>query len=88
LRKLAAICLVVTWIAGAMRWLGGSSRSWMMYSPKSVSTGSMPWRARCSLMAISSPIIDLPLVTVRAPALRQISRTMSCAASASTAQCT
>ena len=29
--------------AGAMMWLGASSRSWMMYSPRSVSTGSMPF---------------------------------------------
>ena len=32
------------WKAGAMMWLGGSWRSWMMYSPRSVSTGAMPWR--------------------------------------------
>ena len=43
-----------------------------MYSPRSVSTGSMPFASRCSLRPISSAIIDLPLVTVRAPALRQI----------------
>ena len=29
----------VTWTAGAMMWLGISPRSWMMYSPRSVSTG-------------------------------------------------
>ena len=39
-----------------------------MYSPRSVSTGVMPCASRWSLMAISSPIIDLPLVTVFAPA--------------------
>ena len=43
-----------------------------MYSPRSVSTGAMPFASRCSLSPISSAIIDLPLVTVRAPASRQI----------------
>ncbi len=38
------------WKAGAMMWLGVSSRSWMMYSPRSVSTGSMPCCWRCALM--------------------------------------
>ena len=40
----------------------------MIYSPRSVSTGVTPLASRCSLMAISSPIIDLLLVTVLAPA--------------------
>ena len=35
-----------------------------MYSPRSVSTGSMPCASRWSLRAISSATIDLPLVTV------------------------
>ena len=47
-----------------------------MYSPRSVSTGRMPWLSRKSLSAISSVIIDLPLVTVRAPAVRQMSSMM------------
>ena len=58
-------------LVGAMMWLGGSWRSWMMYSPRSVSTGVMPFSSRNSLMAISSPIIVLPLVTVFAPTRRQ-----------------
>src|SRR4030067_446964 len=62
-------------MAGAMMWLGGYCRSWMMYSPRSVSTGSMPCFSRCSLMAISSPIMDLLLVTVRAWAARQMAGT-------------
>ena len=45
-----------------------------MYSPRSVSTGSMPFAARCSLRPISSAIIDLPLVTVFAPTRRQMPR--------------
>ena len=40
-----------------------------MYSPRSVSTGSMPAASRCSLRAISSAIIDLDFATVRAPLL-------------------
>src|SRR4029077_15726186 len=47
----------------------------MMYSPRSVSTGVMPLASRCSLMAISSPIMVLPLVTVRAPTRRQMAST-------------
>jgi hypothetical protein len=57
----------------------------MMYSPRSVSTGVMPFASRWSLMAISSPIIDLPLVTVFAPSRRQMSSTMRLASSAVTA---
>ena len=34
-----ATCSFVRWMAGAMMWLGVSWRSWMMYSPRSVSTG-------------------------------------------------
>ena len=66
LRKLASQSSLLRWNAGAMMWLGSSWRSWMMYSPRSVSTGVMPWRSRWSLMPSSSLIIDLPLVTVRA----------------------
>ena len=66
----AEIGLDLSWLrctAGAMMWLGCSPRSWMMYSPRSVSTGLMPASSSKSLRAISSVIIDLPLVTVRAP---------------------
>ena len=45
-RKLSATCSFTRWIAGAMMWLGGSWRSWMMYSPRSVSTGVMPFASR------------------------------------------
>ena len=53
-----------------------------MYSPRSVSTGAMPCASRWSLTPISSEIIDLPLVTVRAPALRQMPRMAARASSA------
>ena len=53
-----------------MMWEGISSRSWMMYSPRSVSTGvDAVASSSDSLMPISSPTIDLPLVTVFAPSL-------------------
>ena len=39
LRKLASQSSRLRWNAGAMMWLGSSWRSWMMYSPRSVSTG-------------------------------------------------
>ena len=55
---------------------GSSWRICTRYSPRSVSTGAMPFCSRKSLIAISSPIIDLPLVTSFASALRQMSSTM------------
>ena len=73
-RKSASQSSRFRWKAGAMMWDGCSRRSWRMYSPRSVSTGAMPCASRCSFTPISSEIIDLPLVTVRAPALRQIPR--------------
>jgi hypothetical protein len=60
----------------------------MMYSPRSVSTGAIPAASRCALRPISSAIIDLPLVTVWAPAVRQIVRMTSRASSAVRAKCT
>ncbi len=71
-RKSASTWSRLTWIAGAMMWLGCSPRSWMMYSPRSVSTGSMPFCSRWSFRPISSEIIVLPLVTVLASRSRQI----------------
>ena len=71
-----------------MIWLGVSSRSWMMYSPKSVSTGVIPCCDRCALIPSSSDIIDLPFVTVRAPAARQMASTAARASSAVLHQCT
>ena len=50
-----------------MMWDGVSPRNWMMYSPRSVSTGSIPAASRAWLRPISSAIIDLPLVTLFAP---------------------
>ena len=46
---------------------GASPRSWMMYSPRSVSIGSIPAASSAALRPISSAIIDLPLVTLFAP---------------------
>jgi L-lactate dehydrogenase complex protein LldF len=46
LRNAASTWGTVTCTAGAMMWLGVSPRSWMMYSPRSVSTGLMPFSAR------------------------------------------
>ena len=88
LRNAASTSGTVTWTAGAMMWLGASPRSWMMYSPRSVSTGSMPFCSRKSLIPHSSEIIVLPLLTVFAPACRQMSSTIARASSAVSAQCT
>ena len=69
-------------------WLGVSPASWMMYSPRSVSTTSRSASSSASLRATSSPTMDLPLVTVRAFARRQMSMILSRAWGASAAQCT
>ena len=61
----ASICALRRCTAGMMMCDGISWRSWMMYSPRSVSIGAMPFCSRKSLRPISSPTIDLPLVTVR-----------------------
>ena len=82
------ICSRVLWIAGATMWLGVSSASWMMYSPRSVSTTSTSASSSASLSATSSPTMDLPLVTVRASACRQMSMMRARASAASAAQCT
>ena len=50
---------------------GASPRSWMMYSPRSVSIASIPAASSAWLRPISSEIIDLPLVTLLAPRARQ-----------------
>ena len=88
LRNAASTSGTVTCTAGAMMWLGASPRSWMMYSPRSVSTGTMPFAASQSLIPHSSEIIVLPLLTTLAPASRQISSTIRRASSAVSAQCT
>ena len=86
--KRSEIWSLVLWIAGAMMWLGGSSASWMMYSPRSVSIGSNPAASSASLSATSSPTMDLPLVIRFAPAARQMSMTMARISAGVLAQCT
>ncbi len=61
---------------------GFSWASWMMYSPRSVSTGVMPAAARASLSSISSVAMDFDFTTRRAPAARAMSSTMARASSA------
>src|SRR5215469_3000355 len=53
-----------------------------MYSPRSVSTGSMPAAESRALSSSSSDTIDLPLTTDFAPYFRQISRKLEAASSA------
>ena len=67
---------------------GASPRSWMMYSPRSVSIASMPAASIAALRPISSEIIDLPLVTALAPRALQRSRKIRRASAASRAKCT
>src|SRR5437870_8039598 len=54
-------------MAGATMCDGVSPASWTMYSPRSVSTGSMPRRASAAFRWISSDAILLLLTIVRAP---------------------
>ena len=81
-RNVSATWSFVRWTAGAMMWLGGSWRSWMMYSPRSVSTGVTPIFSRWSFSPISSDTIDFDLAIVRAPTLLQRSAMMRRASSA------
>ena len=50
-----------------MMWLGLWSASWMIHSPRSVSTTWHPAASRASLRSVSSVAIDFDFTTVRAP---------------------
>ena len=78
----SATCPFVLWIAGAMMCEGRSWASWMMYSPRSVSTGVIPSRSSASLRWISSVAIDFDFTAMRAPARRAMSITIRRASSA------
>ena len=86
--KRSATCPLVLWMAGAMMCEGFSWASWMMYSPRSVSTGLTPAASRASLSSISSVAIDLLFTAMRTPLSRQRRRTMSRASSPVAAQWT
>src|SRR2546421_101277 len=73
---------LVRWIAGAMRWEGCVWVSCTMRSPRSVSTTSMPRFSRYGLSSISSPAIDLTLVTTMRPAGNPLTPAESIAARA------
>ena len=73
-------------MAGAMMWNGVSSASWMMYSPRSVSTGSIPSSSNRLLRPISSETMDLPLMAIFTPLDLARSTTYRAAASASWAK--
>src|SRR6266542_1556557 len=63
LPKSLAICCLFLWIAGMMMCDGVSPSSWMMYSPRSDSSDSMPRSSRKSFKCISSETIDFPFTT-------------------------
>src|SRR3989442_1095231 len=84
----AAIWPLVLWMAGTTMCDGVSPASWTMYSPKSVSIGSIPRRASPSFRWISSDAMLLLLTTVRAPRCSAIRPMISHASAASRAQCT
>ena len=73
-------------MAGAMMWKGVSPASWMMYSPRSVSTGSMPSLMSRSFSPISSETMDLLLITSFTPRSLASLATYSRASSASSAK--
>ena len=69
----SATCPFVLWMAGAMMCEGRSWASWMMYSPRSVSTGVIPACSSASLRWISSVAIDFDFTAMRAPVRRAMS---------------
>src|SRR5262252_2253602 len=73
-------------MAGAMMCDGFSWASWMMYSPRSVSTGLTPAASRASFSSISSVAMDLLFTAMRTPRSRQRRRMMSRASSPVAAQ--
>ena len=62
--------------AGAMMCEGISLASWMMYSPRSVSTTSTPSASSAALRWISSVAIDFDLTTSRTPSSRVMPSTI------------
>ena len=72
--KRSAISWRVLWMAGAMMCEGFSPASWMMYSPRSVSTTSIPAASSAGFKPISSVTMDLPLTTRRTRLRRATAR--------------
>src|SRR6202521_4949947 len=71
--KTFAASSFVRWMAGAMRCEGCVCVSWTIRSPRSVSTTSIPSPSRSGSSSISSPAIDLTLVTtMRVPGARLV----------------
>ena len=75
-------------MAGITMWLGFCSLSWMMRSPRSVSTTSIPLASRKGFIPHSSVSIDLDFTILRTPCSRSIPRTILLNSAASAAQCT
>ena len=65
--KSSATSPLVLWIAGAMMCDGVSRASWMIHSPRSVSTTWMPAPSSTAFSSISSDAIDFDLTTRRTP---------------------
>ncbi len=63
------------WMTGARMCEGRSPASWMIHSPRSVSTGVRPAASSAGLSSISSETIDLPLAMTSTPRRRAISIT-------------
>ena len=68
--------------------VSGSSRSWTIRSPRSVSTTSTPRASKYGFSPHSSVSIDFDLTRRRAPAAARMSATIRLCSSASRAQCT
>ena len=86
--KSVATCWRLLWIAGMTMWLGVSWASWMIHSPRSVSTTRIPAASRWWLRNTSSATIDFPFakrVTSRSWRSRS---TIARASSAVDASCT
>ena len=81
-RTARATCWRLLWMAGMTMWLGVSCASWMIHSPRSVSTTCRPAASRWWLRKISSATMLLPLASSLTFRSRRSSRMVSRASSA------
>ena len=86
--RTSAIFSLVRWSAGAVIWEGLSPASWMIHSPRSVSTTWRPSFSRALFRPTSSLTMDFDLTMSRAFFSRAIRRIVSIASWGTEALCT
>jgi hypothetical protein len=82
----SAICRFDLWMAGTTMCDGVSCASWMIHSPRSVSTGASPSASSAAFRCISSVAMLFDLTTFDAPRARINPRTTRQASAPSRAQ--